>query len=1135
MSTNSGSIVFSQYSLRNTLGGSCSGYINQLVVSGGTSPYSVSWSGSVNTYTADTFGVYNLCEGNYTGTITDIRGNTGSTTFTISELVKPIVKASLTDNSCVTDTNKKCVITVSTATTLGENFRYELRKSDKLLDVYYGTSADTTYSFTDLDNGVYSVTMVENRPTGDNVEFSSGCTEFDYNSGLTYSGWSMTEIFDKWGAFVPFANYDLYFVSGWGPNWSGNRTVSSGLFQDGTIYSEDPKVWLYTGKTSNRLTDSGTNWYLGSYHLTMEEGNNVGPEGVGTGNADIGKFYYNTYINKFILRWPTTTESPLVKWLTIDPRENYGRYGNPRASMCTGSTYGVRNIDVDSNDRTVDVSGNIALASNVLGGSLRKLQSNTNNAQSTGMVSACPADNYVWEVTVNSTNVDDDTVALVLHSFRDTLGSYGPIGLRHNLSLVMVTSSGQVTIRNNSNNSAYAFNRYTTPNFTSCSGGCTSKSGNTDYGKTTMLTNSGTTSPISTTSTWAAVKGLRIKVTRAKSKFNIQFTDPLNGSIGDARPYNSLYDINFDLNNSLTWSGNTSSAPEWVDSNSLLKYRSPGRIGIWQSSQPQTNWYHMTFKSNLEGPSTTVSVLATSGETTNIITTQKCRPKTSNRCNKGVPIVRPKVNVTLQSTPTPNATIPQLSKPSITPITTIGNVPALPIYNSSIVKTKEMNFYFGGNTDDLIFGNSYPKFRVYPYVFETEEVATLPDYEFMFDTLPCGIDTATGGFVCTGTTNIPFSALSTDTSWEYVIRPSYITKDKKTKTSTWFDTAQYPPSKKINYDTDFYMVVLTNPPKPSLYLDSFNLPIEKTQLKTQSFEIRGMQETDNSNGAIGVAYSAQNYTYSINEANVGSTPLVVVNGVTLKQGISGTTNYLEPTKYGTVINTSNGDYMYVRATRQITFFKETVQNGDMVQFIYDTKGGTNTQTLQIPATVTTNKTETIFSKDGFYYINLDKQSVGAVTIVINGIMLFNGKDYQKTSDSQIQLMGTLDTFVAGDVFTLWYRTIYTVIGTTTNLTPTIPVIYYKDKTTLDEIMVRLFDENGSLVRDYKITVDVDSVGTINKSVILKVPTFGTYSYIVIIRRHYPILNGKTIQTESQTDRVTFKISRDTFYSQQSSY
>ena len=68
-----------------------------------------------------------------------------------------------------------------------------------------------------------------------------------------------------------------------------------------------------------------------------------------------------------------------------------------------------------------------------------------------------------------------------------------------------------------------------------------------------------------------------------------------------------------------------------------------------------------------------------------------------------------------------------------------------------------------------------------------------------------------------------------------------------------------------------------------------------------------------------------------------------------------------------------------------------------------------------------------------------------------------------------------------------------------------------------------------------MTIDVKIVGNINKSVTLEPPTFGTYSYDVLIRRHYPILNAKTIQTESQTKRVTFEISRNAFYSPQRTY
>ena len=54
MPTNSGNIILNTYNINHTLSGTCAGYINQLSVSGGTSPYSILWSG-MTTYSANTF------------------------------------------------------------------------------------------------------------------------------------------------------------------------------------------------------------------------------------------------------------------------------------------------------------------------------------------------------------------------------------------------------------------------------------------------------------------------------------------------------------------------------------------------------------------------------------------------------------------------------------------------------------------------------------------------------------------------------------------------------------------------------------------------------------------------------------------------------------------------------------------------------------------------------------------------------------------------------------------------------------------------------------------------------------------------------------------------------------------------
>ena len=55
---------------------------------------------------------------------------------------------------------------------------------------------------------------------------------------------------------------------------------------------------------------------------------------------------------------------------------------------------------------------------------------------------------------------------------------------------------------------------------------------------------------------------------------------------GVANPYNSNYNISFNLLDKSTWSGNTESVLEWVDEFALCKYLGSQRIGYTQSSQP---------------------------------------------------------------------------------------------------------------------------------------------------------------------------------------------------------------------------------------------------------------------------------------------------------------------------------------------------------------------------------------------------------------------------------------------------------------------------------------------------------------------------------------------------------------------
>jgi len=1119
-----GNIIFDTYKLKNTTTNSCSGYITDLSVSGGTPPYQVTWSGT-NSYSANTFILYDLCVGEYIGTITGKGGLTGTTTFNISGTTKPTIDVILSGKDCVLDTNKRGVISVISATTESEKFRYELRKDGVLTNTHYGTTADTSHSFSSITNGSYSVTIVEETPTIDDIEYVEGCGTLDYDSGDEYSGYTMSYLFGKWNVYIPFGPSQIYFPKtlGWGPTstaTTSNVSFDSGLRKDGTVASDNPYVWLYTGATANRLTDSGTTWYLGTSGNTMTEGQNVGyMTGTTTENGDVGKFYYNTVINKFVIRWPSIgSGSGSFRWVTIDPRVNYGKTGSPRATNATGTTYGFNNVDVDGGDYTVDSGGKLALASSVVDGGVRKLVSpnGANNNHTTGLVSSCPYDDYVWETTINS-NGDDEVASLILHSFRDTIGTYGPIGVTHTLSLDMRTKDGIISISNNRGNEAYAFNKYEVPTFRKCVNGCTGTTtiltnGTTattkDVGQTNILSNSGTTTPIPSGVNWSTFGGVRVKVTRNGSLFKIEFTDTLDGSVGDLKPYVSLYDIEFDLLDSTTWVGNQKSAPEWTNNTSLLKYNSPGRIGFAHISLPNTNFYHMKFKSEVEGNSTTELVSATDVTTNNLISSKKCGlNKTSTT---GVPFIKPGVRVTMQVMPEPKTSLDGISTPKRMVKETIAYKSAVNIFNAT-ADTKVIKFTFGGKNADITLENAYPKYRIYPYIFETEEVSRLPDYEAIFGSLTNEVDEGSKSSVINENITIPIKQLSTETSWEFIIRPSFLYKDKTSDNDVWVDTAKYPPSKNIDYNNDYYMAILTNPETPELKLDDFIIPkVGLPSLKTERIEVTGMPIVTST------TYTTAVFRYTLKSAKDmrGRTaPLVVVNGISLAAGSVGTS-----------------DYKYIQSSRTIEFHPQTVQNKDWVQVTYDANGGSYTQFLDVPETVSIDDTSDIFEKDDYYYINLKMQSLGAVGVAVNGLTIYNGVDYHKTGEKQIMLMKGSDTYLSGDTIALFYRTIYAVSSFTTTKEPVIPVTHKKRNRFVEDITVNLFDANGNLVQEEKESIGCDEVGDIIRTYTLKPPTFGHFSYNVIVKRYYPLIDGEVVTSESHSDRVDFEISRDVFYS-----
>tara|TARA_R110000824_G_scaffold111850_6_gene260626 strand:- start:240 stop:1157 length:918 start_codon:yes stop_codon:yes gene_type:complete len=281
-------------------------------------------------------------------------------------------------------------------------------------------------------------------------------------------------------------------------------------------------------------------------------------------------------------------------------------------------------------------------------------------------------------------------------------------------------------------------------------------------------------------------------------------------------------------------------------------------------------------------------------------------------------------------------------------------------------------------------------------------------------------------------------------------------------------------------------------------------------------------------------------TYMHNTPSFSITqPLVSVNGVTQTAGEKGYAytkdnpyiNAKYPARYpsGAGGQIQTGDYE-ILPNQGIRFFPETVQNGDVLTVMYDRNGGSYTQFLTIPATVSTINTDVIYEENGYYYINLDKQSYGGVVLSINGLLQAPETTYVKTNDSRIQLTNDLSLYQEGDVIGLFYKTIYTLVSFTSNKEPQIPIMYVKDRPLEDIIRVKLFNNEGNLIDELTETISADILGNIEKSFTLKPPAPGNYKYRVSITRQYPLLNGESVYTSSKTDIVSFEISRDVFYS-----
>ena len=378
------SAFLSEYNVTPTVSGQSIGIIDVINVSGGTGPYTVSWSGAtVNGYTTSTqWDQHNLAEGVYKATITDTNSNKGTTLVNVSAYTNPTFSALVTSYSCVTNPNLYCELTVYSAGTnvhseesqYASTFNYSLYRDGTLFEskiIPSGSSSATTV-FKNLTNGEYMLNIGREQSLTRNFKVTDAqCTASSINVSATSKsnfGVGSTQIMPL-SSITSAYTINSHFAAG--EMYIGNTPgfYTTGLHNWGRVLNT-PGHWFFTGNSDSggvmdypnvnpntaRTTDTDRYWYLGmSGSSDCQEGWNCGPTGpntdpvvaltqkdltgatieAGDSHAAVfrGTYYYHRYLNKFFM-WDSTTGTTTddYAWVTFNPTADRDSKGDPVSS-----------------------------------------------------------------------------------------------------------------------------------------------------------------------------------------------------------------------------------------------------------------------------------------------------------------------------------------------------------------------------------------------------------------------------------------------------------------------------------------------------------------------------------------------------------------------------------------------------------------------------------------------------------------------------------------------------------------------------------------------------------------------------------------------------------------------------------
>jgi hypothetical protein len=548
---------FSYLNYKDSNYGQNDGYISNIQASG-VSPLTVTITGPFG-YSAGPFTLppdlsipdqTGLRPGIYTLTVVDDDASETSLEITIAELPEVILSASIGD-SCACG-NCECVVDITSFIHNSNCFTYNLYKDGVLFDTFSGCSGQELFQFTGLCTADYTVEAIET----DGILYtytngggcSSGTVKFNESD-------DPTTIVNNWSRWMFLANSTL--------TTPAVANLSTGLNPTTGVISNAAGTYF----------ERGVAWDLGDFNLPMGEGENIGPAVASAGNYR--RYYYNTAINKYVVCLEVAGGLPATTywWCVFDPRENTG--------LATGNPTSSRYLTTDTQWDVVALPGTLYTinAANIVVSAVSKVTSPfmieciNNSAFFNGFYSVCGFNDFIHEVTLGSTDSDNDDIGIVIAAFKDITGLYGPINQTHTLSLVFNNQNFNTAIVYNIGQNSYSF------------------TDGVSYSGTVALLNS--TPFIS--GAYSNRGTVRVKIEKQGKDITISTTNRMGtqgGAVqpGQLNPYNAPLFV-IDLLDKTTWLD----APAYAVGDELAKFVGPVQIGYLTGSQPTTQFFDIAF------------------------------------------------------------------------------------------------------------------------------------------------------------------------------------------------------------------------------------------------------------------------------------------------------------------------------------------------------------------------------------------------------------------------------------------------------------------------------------------------------------------------------------------------------------